>query len=135
MQEDFLQRWLVFGLIREILAIVTGPWISPAQSKLMMARLVSCRRQDSLKRSTHGLLTSMPASPTLATLTSTLRNACRLTFATIHGAGPDFDLWINISLTRPALTIVMSSQLPTGLVSILISRKHSLRRIFPDIRL
>ena len=97
-QEDFLQRWLFFGLVNEILDHRWRPDIlicptedNDGETKVVstlglvetLDRWVADIQSDNLKpRKTY----------------EHVAECLRLTFATIHGAGPDFDPQVKISL-------------------------------------
>ena len=91
-QEDFLQRWLFFGLVNEILDHRWRPHILiDGKTKVVstlglvetLDRWVADIQTGNLKpRNTY----------------EHVAECLRLTFATIHGAGPDFDPRVKISL-------------------------------------
>lgn len=97
-QEDFLQRWLCFGLVNEILDHRWRPdiLIRPTQDNDGETKVVS----------TLGLVETLDTwVADIQTGNLKPRNTyehvaecLRLTFATIHGAGPDFDPRVKISL-------------------------------------
>lgn len=97
-QEDFLQRWLCFGLVNEILDHRWRPdiLIRPTQDNDGETKVVS----------TLGLVETLDSwIADIQTGNLKPRNTyehvaecLRLTFATIHGAGPDFDPRVKISL-------------------------------------
>ena len=97
-QEDFLQRWLFFGLVNEIL----GPQWRPN----ILKRPIEDSDGDTKVVSTLGLVKTLDSwIDKIQTGKLELRHTyehiaecLRLTFATIHGAGPDFDPLIKISL-------------------------------------
>ena len=94
-QEDFLQRWLCFGLVNELLDHQWRPDI-----------LIRPTEDETKVVSTLGLVETLDwwvADIQRGNLKPRntyehVAECLRLTFATIHGAGPDFDPRVKISL-------------------------------------
>ena len=94
-QEDFLQRWLFFGLIHEILGDRYKPEI----------RTIKTDESESSTVSTLGLveildqwISDVHGSSSLRHTYEHIAECLRLAFATLHGAGPDFDPKVKLSL-------------------------------------
>ena len=102
-QEDFLQRWLFFGLIHEILGdrykpehlirtIETENGTTKVVATLGLVEALDKWIADVQRSAVHA--GSVSAGHTYEHIAECLR----LAFATIRGAGPDFDLRIKVSL-------------------------------------
>ena len=94
-QEDFLQRWLFFGLIHEVLGDRYKPEI----------RTIKTDEGESSTVSTLGLVETLDQwisdvhdSVNLCHTYEHIAECLRLAFATLHGAGPDFDPNVKLSL-------------------------------------
>ena len=96
-QEDFLQRWLFFGLIHEIL----GGRYKPEDH----IRTIKTDEGESSTVSTLGLVETLDqwisdvhGSVNIRHTYEHIAECLRLAFATLHGAGPDFDPNVKLSL-------------------------------------
>ncbi|KAM0804471.1 hypothetical protein BDR22DRAFT_818114 [Usnea florida] len=96
-QEDFLQRWLFFGLIHEIL----GDRYKPEDH----IRTIKTDEGESSFVSTLGLvetldqwLSEVHGSVSLRHTYEHIAECLRLTYATLFGAGPDFNPKVKLSL-------------------------------------
>ena len=97
-QEDFLQRWLFFGLSHEILGNRWRPEV--------LLRTIEAENDAMRVVSTSGLVEALDewiadihaGSSKPRHTYEHIAECLRLTFATLHGAGPDFDLQIKISI-------------------------------------
>ena len=97
-QEDFLQRWLLFGLVNEILDHRWRPdiLICPTQDNDGETKVVSTLGLvETLDRWVADIQTGNLKPRHMY---EHVAECLRLTFATIHGAGPDFDPRVKISL-------------------------------------
>ena len=97
-QEDFLQRWLFFGLVNEILGHEWKPdtLIRPTENNDAERKVVSTLGLvEALNRWVAGIQTgNLKPRNTYEHIAEYLR----LAYATIHGVGPDFDPRVKISL-------------------------------------
>ena len=94
-QEDFLQRWLFFGLIHEILGDRYKPEIRTIQTDEGESSTVSTL---GLVETLDQWISDVQGSVDLRHTYEHIAECLRLAFATLHGAGPDFDPKVKLSL-------------------------------------